>query len=119
MSWVTSKFWITSCLKYLILSLDIEIKYPGLQDKVKQRVLDIVNKAKNVGDLIKKAIQEIIMVGGENANTIKQIFKDLIANIKNIVSPKPTFDAVAEDEIALFDYDLIKQKIKECKNAYL
>ncbi|XP_066925904.1 uncharacterized protein [Clytia hemisphaerica] len=91
----------------------IEIKYPGLQDKVKQRVLDIISKATSVRDLLWKAAQEIVMVGGEHAATIKQILKDLVANIKNIVNPQTTYDAVAEDEIALFDYDLIKQKIKE------
>jgi len=91
----------------------IEIKYPGLQDKVKQKILEVVNKATSVRDLLWKATQEIFMVGGEHAATIKQILKDLIANIKNIISPQPTFDAVSEDEIALLDFDLIKQKIKE------
>uniref|UniRef100_A0A7M5WWV0 Uncharacterized protein n=1 Tax=Clytia hemisphaerica TaxID=252671 RepID=A0A7M5WWV0_9CNID len=76
----------------------IEIKYPGLQDKVKQKVLDVVNRATNVADLVKESFKEIWQVGGEHAAFVKQILKDLIANIKNIVSPSVpqiSYDAVS------------------------
>ena len=82
--------------------------------------MSIFNGAKNIAGLIKNAFNEIVYVGGTAAQTVKDILKDLIANIKTIVKGIST-PSSSSDEVDHFmvrrgaDFDLLKQKLKKCK----
>lgn len=81
--------------------------------------MSIFNGAKNIAGLIKNAFSEIVLVGGTAAQTVKDILKDLIANIKTIVKGITT--PSSSDEVDHFvvrrgaDFDLLKEKLKKCK----
>ena len=103
---------------------DINIKYPGLEDRVRAKVMAIFNGAKNIADLIKNALDEIVFVGGDAAKAIKKILGDLVSNIKTIVKSISTPSSSDDDDHFMVRRDLgldqLKQKIKKCKlNSFI
>ena len=105
-----------------LFNADINIKYPGLETRVKSKVMSIFNKATSVSDLIKNAFSEILLVGGEAAQTIRKILEDLIKNIKLIITPSSDKNEDASDHFMVrrdIDLDVLRQKIKDCKCSLL
>ena len=92
---------------------DINKNYPGLEDKVKQKVTEVVNKAKNVADLLAQAAKEIFFASGEAAEKVKAIFMDLINKVKGeIVSDETMYKRD-------LSFESLKQKVLDCKFLFL
>jgi len=93
----------------------INIKYPGLEDRVKAKVMSIFNGANSIAQLIKNAINEIVFIGGDAAQKIKKILQDLIDNVKSIVKSITSSSDEADHSMVRrsVDFDQLKQKLKK------
>lgn len=107
----TTGFFDIVLIKQKILEY-IEIKYPGLKDNYMNKVLEIIKRATSIRDLIKNALSEIFIIGGEGASKIRDILVDVVANIKALVN-KPVMDVEHFKVKRDLSLESLKKKLKD------
>lgn len=78
------------------------------------KVLEIIKRATSIRDLIKNALSEIFIIGGEGASKIRDILVDVVANIKALVN-KPVMDVEHFKVKRDLSLESLKKKLKDCK----
>jgi len=68
---------------FLFISIDVEKKYPGLQDKVKQMVKDVITKARSKLDLFIRVVNNLANSTADKAKEVRQVFRDLFLKLKS------------------------------------
>lgn len=86
--------------------LVLDEKYPGLEDQIKQKVLLLAGKYRNVRELVTQGFMNLIFAGRQ----IKSIILRMVNDVNNELNGNAPMDEIEGDKVGFLD---LKNKIKQ------